>query len=122
MSRSLLVVLFAFVAVCLPSTAMAQPSQVANFTGDCVSATLTCGFDASTSVCSAGAFPTGYVWTFTNPSAGGSGITKSHTFSNSNNANVTLELHCSDGRDAQKTRTVCWGGGSGCILPNVGPN
>ncbi len=122
MSRSLLVVLFAFVAVCLASTAMAQPSQVANFTGDCNSGTLTCDFDASASVCSVGAFPTGYFWTFSNPSGGGSGVTDSHAFSNSNNANVTLQLNCSDGRDAQKTRTVCWGGGSGCILPNVGPN
>lgn len=123
MKRSLLVVLVVLaVAVCLPSTAGAQPSQSANFTGDCVTATLTCTFNASSSVCSAGAFPTDYFWTFANPSGGGSGVTINRTFSNSNNANVTLQLNCSDGRDANKTRTVCWGGGSNCILPDVGPN
>jgi hypothetical protein len=35
---------------------------------------------------------------------------------------VTLKITCSDGREASITRSVCFSGGAGCILPDAGYN
>ncbi len=124
MIRNLAVAAVCLTLLLLPIVAWA--AATANFQGSCLAFSKNCDFNANLpagnpSACSVGAFPTDYFWTFTNPSGTASGAQATHQF-NSATATAKLDLLCSDGRDASLTRTICFGGGSGCIQPDIGYN
>jgi hypothetical protein len=115
---------FAFAALALAAVAIPAHAATADFDGYCTPISYTCDFDSaytssggSGTSCSPFTISS-YSWTFTNNTATASGSTATHTFASNAGGNATLQITCSNGSTASKTRPVCFSFGvPGCIVP-----